>query len=130
MVHRAMTNIRRILNGWAIVLAAMLALAAPAIAEAPLTDPVTARRLPELRSVTPGATLWVDLHLDIAAGWHVYWRDPGDSGLPTEIAWDLPDGFRAGEIVWPAPERFVLGNIGNYGYAGSADLLIPIGAPA
>ena len=92
--------------------------------------PVSARLVAEARSIAPGGTLWVDLHLDIAKGWHVYWRNPGDSGLPTEIAWQLPTGFTAGDIAWPVPERFVLGTIGNYGYSGAVDLLVPITAPA
>jgi thiol:disulfide interchange protein/DsbC/DsbD-like thiol-disulfide interchange protein len=113
-------------------LAAALAIAAPARAAGPtvLADPVAARLVPDSGSVVPGGTLWVDLHLEIAPGWHTYWRNPGDSGLPTEIAWKLPAGFSAGDIAWPVPERFVLGKIGNYGYQGSADLLVPIAAPA
>ncbi|HLY45511.1 MAG TPA: protein-disulfide reductase DsbD domain-containing protein [Stellaceae bacterium] len=96
---------------------------------APL-NPVAARLVPETAAVTPGKTLWVDLHLDIAPGWHTYWKNPGDSGLPTEIAWSLPPGFRAGDTLWPTPQRFVLGAIGNYGYGGMADLLVPLAAPA
>ena len=123
-------RIGTILVGALAALAAACAVAAAAAAATlPATDPVKARLVAETGSVAPGATLWVDLHLDIAPGWHVYWRNPGDSGLPTEIAWRLPAGFRAGEILWPAPERFVLGTIGNYGYQGSADLLVPIAAP-
>ncbi|HEX3863442.1 MAG TPA: protein-disulfide reductase DsbD domain-containing protein [Stellaceae bacterium] len=93
-------------------------------------DPVKARLVADAPALTPGGTLWVDLHVDIAAGWHIYWRNPGDSGLPTQIEWTLPPGFAAGDINWPAPERFVVGTIGNYGYAGSADLLVPISVPA
>src|SRR5205807_2986948 len=116
---------------FAAVFAIALAAGLPASAGS-ATDPhpVTARLVSELSAVAPGATLWIDLHLDIAPGWHTYWRNPGDSGLPTEIAWTLPAGFNAGEIVWPTPERFVVGTIGNYGYHGSADLLVPIAAPA
>jgi thiol:disulfide interchange protein len=112
-------------------MATALAIAAPAYAAGgtALPDPVAARLVPETGSIAPGKTLWVDLHLDIAAGWHTYWRNPGDSGLPTEIAWTLPAGFRAGAIAWPVPHRFVQGTIGNYGYQGSADLLVPIAAP-
>jgi thiol:disulfide interchange protein/DsbC/DsbD-like thiol-disulfide interchange protein len=84
----------------------------------------------ETATVAPGHTLWLDLHLAIAPGWHIYWRNPGDSGLPTAIAWTLPPGFTAGDISWPVPERFVVGSIGNYGYAGGADLLVPVTAPA
>jgi thiol:disulfide interchange protein DsbD len=121
-----------IFGGLMIGLAAAFAIAAPVRAADPAvpTDPVVARLVPDSGSVAPGKTLWVDLHLDIIPGWHVYWRNPGDSGLPTEIAWELPEGFSAGEIAWPAPERFVLGTIGNYGYEGSADLLVRIAAPA
>jgi thiol:disulfide interchange protein len=108
----------------------LLAAASTPAGAATLPDPVQARLVPEAASVVPGAILWVDLHLDIAPGWHTYWRNPGDSGLPTEIAWRLPAGFSGGEIAWPAPERFVLGTIGNYGYRGSADLLMPITAPS
>ncbi len=125
-------HIRAIFGRLMGVLAAALALAAPAYAASPVVpaDPVAARLVPEAGSVAPGGTLWVDLHLEIAPGWHVYWRNPGDSGLPTEIAWTLPAGFSAGDIAWPVPDRFVLGAIGNYGYHGRADLLVPIAAPA
>jgi thiol:disulfide interchange protein DsbD len=125
-------HIREIFGGLMMGLVA-LAVATPAArAASPAVpaDPVAVRLVPEAGSVAPGGTLWVDLHLDIAPGWHTYWRNPGDSGLPTEIAWTLPAGFSAGEIAWPVPERFVLGTIGNYGYHGSADLLVPIATPA
>src|SRR5947207_3539032 len=119
---------RRALRLAAIIGFALAAATPVWAADAP--HPVTARLVPETTSIGPGTTLWVDLHLDIAPGWHTYWRNPGDSGLPTEIAWQLPEGFTAGEIAWPVPERFVVGTIGNYGYAGSVDLLVPIAAPA
>jgi thiol:disulfide interchange protein DsbD len=92
-------------------------------------DLVKADLVAETQSVASATTLWVDLHLAIRSGWHVYWRNPGDSGLPTTIEWQLPPGFSAGVILWPVPERFVQGGIGNYGYAGSADLLVPISVP-
>ncbi|TMJ78732.1 MAG: thiol:disulfide interchange protein, partial [Alphaproteobacteria bacterium] len=112
---------------FAAVFAIALAAGLPASAGS-ATDPhpVTARLVSELSAVAPGATLWIDLHLDIAPGWHTYWRNPGDSGLPTEIAWTLPAGFNAGDIVWPVPERFVVEGLGNYGYRDAVDLLIPI----
>src|ERR1041384_656566 len=114
-----------------IILAAVLCAGGPARAAAPVppTDPVQAKLVAEANAVAPGTTLWVDLHLDIAPGWHTYWRNPGDSGLPTEIAWTLPPGFSAGDIVWPVPERFVSNGIGNYGYSRAVDLLVPIAVP-
>ena len=126
----AVVRIGAILGGAATAMLLAATVPAPATAATLPPDPVHARLVPETGSIVPGSTLWVDLHLDIAKGWHTYWRNPGDSGLPTEIAWHLPPGFKAGEMAWPAPERFVLGTIGNYGYSGSADLLVPITAPA
>src|SRR5437763_16059824 len=119
------------LGGLVAVVAMALVGAAPARAAGlPATHPVVARLVSETAAVAPGTTLWLDLHLDIASGWHTYWRNPGDSGLPTEIAWKLPAGFAAGEIAWPVPEHFVVGTLGNYGYAGATDLLVPIVTPA
>src|SRR2546423_9879010 len=114
----------------AAILGIALAAALPASAAAPANGvhPVTARLVPEAASMAPGTTLWVDLHLDIAPGWHTYWRNPGDAGLPTEIAWTLPAGFTAGDIVWPVPERFVVGTLGNYGYRDAVDLMVAITA--
>jgi DsbC/DsbD-like thiol-disulfide interchange protein/cytochrome c biogenesis protein CcdA len=92
------------------------------------TDLVSADLVAEAASIAPNATVWVDLRLAIKPGWHVYWQNPGDSGLPTAIDWVLPQGFSAGRISWPAPEHFVQNGIGNYGYTESANLLVPISA--
>jgi thiol:disulfide interchange protein len=115
---------------WVVVLTALLSVSA-AQADGPPApgDLVKAELIPETTSVAAGATLWVDLHLVMKPGWHVYWRNPGDSGLPTAIDWHFPRGFSAGQILWPVPEHFVQNGVGNYGYAGSADLLVPIAAP-
>jgi len=83
----------------------------------------------ETASISAEATLWVDLHLAVKPGWHVYWQNPGDSGLPTSIDWKLPPDFSPGPINWPVPEHFVQNGIGNYGYAGIVDLLVPINVP-
>ena len=68
--------------------------------------------------------------LDQDAGWHTYWRNPGDAGEATQIAWTLPAGWQAGDIVWPVPRRLPLGPIMNYGYEGRAVLPVPISIPA
>ena len=103
--------------------------ASPAVRADGPPDPnglVKAELVAETTSLAPASTLWVALHLAIRPGWHVYWHNPGDSGLPTTIDWELPSGFSAGAISWPVPEHFVQSGIGNYGYAGSSDLLVPI----
>ena len=92
-------------------------------------DLVKAELVAEVASIAPGTTLWVDLHLVVKPGWHVYWQNPGDSGLPTSIDWKVPQGFSPGPINWPVPEHFVQNGIGNYGYTGTVDLLVPIAVP-
>ncbi|HVC01112.1 MAG TPA: thioredoxin family protein [Steroidobacteraceae bacterium] len=83
-----------------------------------------------VRSVGPGQSFLVALVLDLREGWHTYWRNPGDSGEATRLAWTLPRGFRAGPIEWPAPQRFVLAPLVNFGYAKQAVYLVRIDAPA
>jgi thiol:disulfide interchange protein/DsbC/DsbD-like thiol-disulfide interchange protein len=93
------------------------------------TENVKARLVSEVRSVAPGQVFWVALNLDIREGWHTYWRNPGDSGEATSLAWQLPPGFAAGDIVWTTPHRFDVAPLVNYGYAKQAVHLVQITAP-
>ncbi len=54
-------------------------------------------------------TVWVGLQLAHQPKWHSYWKNPGDSGLPTRLSWTLPTGVMAGDIAWPKPQKFYLG---------------------
>ncbi|MFO1331460.1 MAG: protein-disulfide reductase DsbD family protein [Rubrivivax sp.] len=104
---------------------------APALQAQPVkTEHVTAELVAERSAVAPGGTLQIGLLLQHAPQWHSYWRNPGDSGLPTTIDWQLPSGAAVGPIEWPAPERLPLGPLVNYGYEG--ELLLPLAftAPA
>jgi thiol:disulfide interchange protein/DsbC/DsbD-like thiol-disulfide interchange protein len=93
------------------------------------TANVKARLVSEVQSLSPGQVFWVALELDIKDGWHTYWRNPGDSGEATKLAWQLPPGFTAGGIVWTTPHRFVIAPLVNYGYAKHAVHLVQITAP-
>jgi thiol:disulfide interchange protein DsbD len=93
------------------------------------TDNVKARLVSEANAIVPGQSVWVALELDIRDGWHTYWRNPGDSGQATSLAWSLPPGFTAGEIVWTTPHRFELPPLVNYGYAKHAVHLVEVTAP-
>jgi len=85
---------------------------------------VEASLVAESDAVTPGTALVVGLHLEMDAGWHTYWRNPGDAGLPTKVAWELPPGFVAGELQWPRPIRFHTGPLVSYGY--EHEVLLPV----
>src|SRR5687767_4162927 len=91
---------------------------------------VTATLVPEYGSVEPGHPLSVGLHLKMAPEWHTYWKNPGDSGLPTRIAWVLPTGVTAGPIEWPRPHRFTLGGLTSYAYEHEVLLLTRLDVPA
>jgi thiol:disulfide interchange protein/DsbC/DsbD-like thiol-disulfide interchange protein len=80
-------------------------------------------------SVEPGQVLTVALRLNPDEHWHTYWKNAGDSGLATQIDWELPEGFEAGPIQWPAPERIDVGPLANYGYGGEVLLLTDIQVP-
>src|SRR5260370_5406687 len=56
-------------------------------------------------TANPGDTVLAGIHLTMDAHWHTYWKNSGASGAPTEIAWQLPAGVTAGEILWPVPEK-------------------------
>ena len=74
----------------------------------------------------PGKSVWMGLQLTHAPEWHTYWKNSGDSGLPTEMQWTLPEGVSAGPIAWPTPRKFPIGNLANYGYDGSVVLPVPL----
>ena len=93
------------------------------------TENVKARLVSEVSSLGPGQSAWVILELDIRDGWHTYWRNPGDSGEATTLAWALPAGFSAGGIVWTTPHRFDVPPLVNYGYGKKALHLVQITAP-
>ena len=84
----------------------------------------------ETRNIVPGQPFHLALRQQIEPGWHTYWINPGDSGLPTEILWTLPPGFRAGPILWPQPKRIAYGPVVDYGYENEIVLPIDIDVPA
>jgi len=87
---------------------------------------VRAELVAETTALVAGQRNWVGLRLAHQPHWHTYWINPGDSGLPTKLTWRLPATVTAGEIAWPAPRRFEVGGLFNFGYGGDVVLLIPL----
>lgn len=85
--------------------------------------------LADVRQIVPGEPFRIGLRLRHDPHWHTYWRNPGDTGLPTRFEVQGPAQTRYGDIVWPAPRRFAIGPIGNYGYEGetllSREVVLP-----
>ena len=107
-----------------------LAAAAQSSPERARTEQVAVRLISAAATVTPGQTVLVGLEQKIIPHWHTYWKNPGDSGTSTSIDWKLPAGVTAGDIIWPAPSRFDIGPITNYGYADQVVLLAKLTVPA
>lgn len=82
------------------------------------------------QGVAPGKPVWLGLSIEHLPHWHTYWKNPGDSGLPTTLTWQLPSGVTAGEIDWPTPVRIPVGPLVNYGYEGKLLLPVPLTVPS
>lgn len=84
----------------------------------------------EEETIQPNRPFWIALHLDLEEGWHVYWKNPGDAGIPLKVEWNLPAGFEAGPLQWPFPEKFTAADMVGFGYEGDVTLLSQITPPA
>lgn len=91
---------------------------------------VQAQLVAQSSTAPPGGIVYVALRQKIDRGWHTYWRNSGDAGEPTRIAWTLPAGWRAGGFVWATPQRLPLKTLMDYGYTGEVFLPVPITVPA
>ena len=107
-----------------------LLLAAPATRAAETPPHVTSRTTSTLVTDTdaaqPGTPLHLALRLQMKPGWHTYWQNPGDAGLPPELTLTLPPGTTATPIAWPLPHRQPEGPLMTYGYAGDLVLSLTI----
>jgi thiol:disulfide interchange protein len=92
---------------------------------------VRAELVADTNAVVPGKPFTVGLLLRMAPGWHTYWKFSGDAGLPTELKWKLPPGWKAGEIQWPIPLKTIdPGDIETYGYENEVLLMQEITPPS
>ena len=118
---------------WAMAVA--LTAGAPARAAEPAPTVVKTPHLevqlaPQTAAAIPGSTLYVAVRHKIVPGWHTYWRNSGDAGQATRVSWTLPEGWKAGEIVWPRPHRYLTPPLMNYVHEGDVYLPVPIEVPA
>ena len=95
------------------------------------TDPAHAKvdLVAENDSLEAGRVAWIGIFFDLESGWHIYWVNPGDAGDPPHIEWNVPPGFRAGDIRWPVPARLPTGSLIDYGYEGRVLLAVPLQVP-
>lgn len=117
----------RLLAGCAILLLGQAAAAQSTGKSVVVTERTRAELIAHApEGVEPGKPLWVGLLLAHQPEWHSYWKNSGDSGLPTRLEWQLPPGVTAGEIAWPMPAKYPIGTLINYGYEGAVLLPVPL----
>lgn len=107
----------------------LLALLAPCLAQT--RDLTRAELLADTERIAPGQAFTLGVRLHMAPEWHTYWEFSGDAGIPTTVQWQLPPGFTAGPLQWPAPHKYTeSGDLTVYGYADEVLLLARVQAPA
>ena len=103
-------------------------LLAPALAQARGIEPQLVAEGPAPR----GGEVELAIHMRTKPGWHGYWLNPGDAGLPMQVDWQLPPGFEVGALRYPVPTRLTIAEIMNYvfekDYAVLARLKVPANA--
>jgi thiol:disulfide interchange protein DsbD len=97
--------------------------------QAPQLPQTKVTLIAEQSALTPGAENTIGLRFELEPGWHIYWQNPGDSGAPPTVEWQMPAGYTAGGLAFPPPERIPAGSLINYGYENSALFLVPIRVP-
>ncbi len=90
----------------------------------------TLELIAENQSIAPGHEFHLGLRFQLEKGWHIYWVNPGDSGEPPRVKWQLPAGVTAGEMEWPTPRRLGTATIVDFGYEDEVTLLVRMRAAA
>jgi len=112
-----------------IIIASVVAIFALPAQESPSSSPLAISLLCEEDSIESNHPFWVAVHIQLEKDWHVYWKKPGDTGLPLSIEWMLPTGFQSSPLLWPSPEKWEVGGITGLGYQEEAILLAQITPP-
>ena len=111
---------------WALLFPLFLLLGAPAAAQGRHMQVSLAA---ETATVQPGAPFTLAFVMRPQPGWHGYWRNPGDAGAEPRIRWRLPEGWTAGPLQYPVPQRLVAIGLMNYVYESDHALLVAITPP-
>lgn len=102
------------------------------LSSAPAEEPTKGARLEliaEVAAIAPGEPFEAGLRIRHESGYHSYWRSPGEVGFPTSIEWSLPEGFEAGPLRWPVPERVDMAGHPAHGYHGEVILRARVTPP-
>lgn len=107
----------------------LLAIAGSANAQLAKRDNAIKPELVVRSAAVPGVGTDLAIFMRTTPGWHGYWLNPGDAGLPMEVHWQLPQGWRVGELRYPVPHRLLVAGIVNYVYESDYTILTRIVPP-
>jgi thiol:disulfide interchange protein len=93
-------------------------------------SPIKAHLSTDHTTIVSGQEFRLLLEVELAEGWHAYWKNPGDSGMAPSINWQLPEGWTVTHTEWPTPERFESEDTVTYGYSHKVPFLITVNAAA
>ena len=113
----------------ALLLPLFLLLGAPAAAQPGQSRHMAVSLAAEHSMVQPGEPFTIAFVMRPQPGWHGYWRNPGDAGAEPRVTWRLPEGWRAGPLAFPVPQRLTALGLMNYVYESDHALLVAITPP-
>lgn len=112
-------------------LTAALAVFTSSVSQPADTSPHSnASLVPTVRQAAPGISFMVGIKIDLEEHWHSYWRNPGDSGMATEVDWELPPGWQVTPMMWARPKEIMADGFRVYGYEGEAWKFVTLVPPA
>src|SRR3954453_4224582 len=103
----------------------LLLIYVPALAQARGIEPQLMAEGP----APPAGEVELAIHMRTAPGWHGYWENPGDAGLPMDVQWQLPKGFSGGPLQYPVPTRLTVAGIMNYVFDHEYAVLVRLSVP-
>ena len=104
--------------------------ALPLHAESPTPGRATVEWVSKTTGYSPGEPVVTAIKMRLEKGWHTYWSNPGEAGLPPTISMELPEGWQAGPLEFPLPIRFTTGDLHDFGYEGTVLFPIVLHPPA
>jgi len=117
-------------TGSALLISALAATAATTSTPTPQTEgDVRFTVYSDVATIAPGSTFHLAFEFTIEKDWHIYWLNPGDSGIATSIEIKAPEGFTVGPILFPGPQRIEDAGMVSYGYETAATLIAEVKAP-
>jgi len=113
-------------SAWFLLLAVAWLVSPSRSAASPIEEHASLELVSEQNAIVPDKELWMGVRFDLEDGWHTYWVNPGDSGEPPRIEWELPAGFQAEAIQWPYPTRLSTPPLADYGYEHQVLLMVMV----